>query len=121
MKRFVLVCFALAVFATTSISAQSATANKAWVPFWNKFAAAVRTKKRDVIRGLAYSKFRSFAPFWLQSLEQNNLWSNFQDSINGGTNPYDRTGGHPWRFTKDNQYYFVFERGHWTFGGAYGD
>jgi hypothetical protein len=53
MRRFVLLSFALAVFAPLSISAQSAAANKAWSPFLAKFTSAVKAKDRRAILALA--------------------------------------------------------------------
>lgn len=58
MKKLVLIFFALAVFAPISISAQSAAANKAWAPFWQKFTTAVRQKNRSAILALAIDSSR---------------------------------------------------------------
>lgn len=59
MKKFVLIFFALAVFTSISVNAQSAAANKAWAPFLTKFTSAVRTKNKAAIRALTvdYSQF----------------------------------------------------------------
>lgn len=59
MKMFVLIFFAVAIFAPISVRAQSAAANKAWAPFLAKFTAAVKEKNRVAIRALTVdsSKF----------------------------------------------------------------
>lgn len=61
MKKLILSFFVLVVLTPIGINAQSAAANKAWIPFVQKFRSAVKAKDRSAVLAMALSR-SSFEP-----------------------------------------------------------
>jgi hypothetical protein len=111
---------ALAIFASVSVNAQSAAANKAWAPFLKKFTSAVRTKNRSAILGLAIDSSRFEQDTGGDSRED---WA---DRIVGKENKYFvstlKSGGFkPWnggKILKNSCLWFKFIDNKWYWAGT---
>jgi hypothetical protein len=119
----------LLIIAVVSISgfAQTSAADKSWNAFWAKFSTAVKTKNRSTIKAMTAKDFSdggggdTVAEWMKYTLDKNNSWGDFQNSVKKGTKTYNSGDGKPWRITKDNQFLFVYKNNRWQFFGVMGD
>jgi hypothetical protein len=112
MKKFVLIFFVLAIFASISVNAQSGAANKAWAPFLKKFSSAVRTKNRAAILSMALPR-SSFEP---------TAGGDYAEDMVGYITLSDlRSGFKPWnggKITRKGCLWFKFIDSRWYWAGT---
>lgn len=116
MKKITLVFFVMAVFATLSVSAQSA-ANKAWATFLKQFRAAVIAKKRTAILAMALDRSQFETTAGGDAAEDlvrtNRDYRDMLSAINSGF-----TSSNGGKFTRKGCYLFKFIGNKWYWAGS---
>ena len=117
MKKFILIFFALAIFAPISVNAQSAAANKAWAPFLKQFRAAAVAKNRTAILTMALdgSRFETTAggDTAADLVQSNRHYKDILSALNSGFTPWK--GG---KFTRKGCMWFKFIGNKWYWAGS---
>lgn len=112
MKKFILMVFMLAIFASISVNAQSTAANKAWTPFLSKFTSAVKKKNRAAILAMALPR---------SSFEPTAGGDYAEDMVDGITLSDLRSGFKSWnggKITRKGCLWFKFIDGKWYWAGT---